>query len=45
MGFGYGAEVERGKSWGGPKGDAVKVALAARLWAETVMTLKWIAKR
>lgn len=27
------------------KGDAVKVALAARLRAETVMTVKWIAER
>jgi hypothetical protein len=27
------------------KGDAVKVALAVRLRAETVMTVKWIAKR
>ena len=28
-----------------PKGDSVKVALAARLRAETTMTLGWIAKR
>ena len=27
------------------KGDAVKVALAVRLRAETVMTVKWIAER
>jgi len=27
------------------KGDAVKVALAARLRAETVMTVKWVAER
>ena len=27
------------------KGDAVKVALAARLRAETVMTVKWMAER
>jgi hypothetical protein len=27
------------------KGDAVKVVLAARLRAETVMTVKWIAER
>jgi hypothetical protein len=27
------------------KGDAVKVALVARLRAETVMTVKWIAER
>ena len=28
-----------------PKGDSVKVALAARLRAETTMTVGWIAKR
>ena len=28
-----------------PKGDSVKVALAARLRAETMMTVGWIAER
>ena len=28
-----------------PKGDSVKVALAARLRAETTMTVGWIAER
>jgi hypothetical protein len=28
-----------------PKGDAVKVALAARLRAETTLTVDWIAER
>ena len=28
-----------------PKGDSVKVALAARLRAETTMTVEWIAER
>ncbi len=28
-----------------PKGDSAKVALAARLRAETVMTAGWIAER
>ncbi len=28
-----------------PKGDSVKVALAARLRAETTMTMGWIAER
>ena len=28
-----------------PKGDAVKVALAARLRAETTLTVGWIAER
>jgi hypothetical protein len=28
-----------------PKGDAVKVALAARLRSETTMTVGWIAER
>ena len=28
-----------------PKGDAAKVALAARLRAETTMTVGWIAER
>ena len=28
-----------------PKGDSVKVALAARLRAETTMTARWIAER
>ena len=28
-----------------PKGDLVKVALAARLRAETTMTMGWIAER
>ena len=28
-----------------PKGDAAKVALAARLRAETTLTVRWIAQR
>src|SRR5256885_1516445 len=28
-----------------PKSDAVKIGLAAQLWRETTMTLKWIAER
>lgn len=45
------AEEMRRHRWQGdeleqrPKGDAVKVALAARLRRETVMTVRWIAKR
>jgi hypothetical protein len=31
------------KTW--PRGDSVKVALAARLRAETTMTVGWIAER
>ena len=27
-----------------PKGDSVKAVLAARLWAETTMTVGWIAE-
>lgn len=44
------AELKR-RRWGEaelktrPKGDAAKVALAARLRAETTLTVRWIAER
>ena len=37
--------MERGCSQDATKGDPAKVALAARLRAETTMTVGWIAER
>jgi len=39
------AAVERNRTDDATKGDAAKVALAARLRAETTMTVGWIAER